>query len=300
MARSASQLENDVANFKAEGSLYEAPCCVWDFTSFIEDQHPLVIEKLREHCKKWTFQEEQCPTTGRLHWQGRLSLGRKRRENVVRQLFPGWHLTKTATCNRNNDFYVVKEETRINGPWSDETSVPEFEVPWQLEDMVSLRPWQQHIVDDASPSRRDRRTVNVIVDPVGNHGKTMLKMYILVYGIGRFLPFCNDFRDICRMVMNTQKMPLYIIDIPRALRKDQLYQFFSGVETLKDGYCFDDRYHFKEAVFGTPNIWIFMNMMPDTALLSRDRWRIWWFSEDGLSITRDAPPEETLSTDDAT
>jgi len=75
--------------------------------------------------------------------------------------------------------------------------------------------------------------------------------------------------------MDTEKKPLYIIDIPRALRKDQLFQFFSGIETLKDGYAYDDRYHFKEEYFDCPNIWIFMNTIPDLEYMSKDRWRFY-------------------------
>ena len=77
------------------------------------------------------------------------------------------------------------------------------------------------------------------------------------------------------MVMDTPKVPLYIIDIPRAVNKDRLFQLFGAIETLKDGYAYDDRYHFREAYFDCPNIWIFINHKPNLDLLSRDRWELW-------------------------
>jgi hypothetical protein len=63
--------------------------------------------------------------------------------------------------------------------------------------------------------------------------------------------------------------------MPRAIKKDRLYGFYSAIETIKDGYAYDDRYKFKEKVFDCPNIWIFSNILPNSKLLSSDRWRIW-------------------------
>jgi len=70
-----------------------------------------------------------------------------------------------------------------------------------------------------------------------------------------------------------------MFDMPRAMNKDRLYQFYAAIETIKDGYAYDDRYHFTEKVFDCPNIWIFTNRMPDTTLLSTDRWKFWEISE---------------------
>lgn len=63
--------------------------------------------------------------------------------------------------------------------------------------------------------------------------------------------------------------------MPRAINKEKLYQFFSGIETLKSGYCYDDRYKFTKRLFDRPRICIFTNVEPDETLLSKDMWRIW-------------------------
>jgi hypothetical protein len=93
--------------------------------------------------------------------------------------------------------------------------------------------------------------------------------------LGRALPPVNDYKDLLRMVCDLPTSKLYLFDMPRAMNKDKMYQFYSAVETIKDGYAYDDRYTFKEKVFDCPNIWIFCNVLPDLAMLSRDRWRIW-------------------------
>src|SRR5690606_24730073 len=63
--------------------------------------------------------------------------------------------------------------------------------------------------------------------------------------------------------------------IPKAIKKDQLCQFYAGIEEVKNGYAFDDRYKFREKWFDCPSIWIFTNKLPNLAMLSADRWKIW-------------------------
>lgn len=258
--------------------------CVWDFT-LKEDaiSRDNLLKKIKEHCKKWCFQLEEGES-GYRHYQGRISLKMKKRLNEITKAFDvkEIHWSQTTTENSNNDFYACKDETRIEGPWKD-TDIEKY-IPRQIREIEKLRPWQQMIVDDAKVW--NTRTINIIIDKDGNHGKSILKTWIGVHDIGRALPFSNDYKDIMRMVMDTPKKSLYIIDIPRALKKDHLFQFFSGVETLKDGYAYDDRYTFKEEYFDCPNIWIFMNLHPDVECLSRDRWRIWEFDSAGILALR--------------
>lgn len=74
------------------------------------------------------------------------------------------------------------------------------------------------------------------------------------------------------------------MDMPRAMKKDKLGGMYSAIETIKDGYAWDDRYQFKEKAFDSPNIWIFTNTAPDMDLLSRDRWKIWGVTTDTYEL----------------
>lgn len=251
-----------------------SPVSVWDFTigsEYIELDDLKGI--LSEHCKKWAFQLEKGSETDYEHYQGRISLKVKARLGKIIKLFniKEFHFTPTSTQNMGNDFYVIKEDTRINGPWKD-TDVVRY-IPRQVREIQQLYPWQQYVINDADVW--DTRTINIIYDPKGHQGKTILKTYIGSHGIGRAIPYVNDYRDMLRIVMDTPKVKLYIIDIPRAITKDRSFQFWSAVETLKDGHAYDDRYCFKEEYFDCPNIWIYMNEIPDNNLLSKDRWKIW-------------------------
>lgn len=250
---------------------------VWDFRVNAENLSAQEIKTtLQGIAKHYVFQLEKGDS-GYLHFQGRISLIKKRRaeeKHLLLKLFDGWqpnYLAPTTTNDKGNVFYVMKEDTRIEGPYTDKDKA-EY-IPRQIREIKELRPWQLKIVEDAK--KWDTRTINLLFDPVGNNGKSILKTYVGVYGIGRCIPFTNDYKDLMRIVMDTDKKSLYIIDIPRALKKDHMYNFFGGIETLKDGYAYDDRYTFKEEYFDCPNIWVFTNIIPDMAYMSMDRWKIW-------------------------
>lgn len=230
-------------------------------------------------CKKWVFQLEEGEG-GYRHYQGRISLKVKTRLTTLKNKIP-WkeiHLSPTCAQNSGNDFYVTKEETRIEGPWSSEDKV-QF-IPWDVEEIESLRPWQQVIWDQAD--QRIRRTVNVVIDKKGNNGKTTLVRCMCVYGRAKSPPFCNDFRDLMRMVCDMDPTNCYLIDMPRAVSKDKLFQLYGAIEKIKDGYAYDDRYRFTEKYFNPPVVWVFSNQCPDLGLLSLDRWKLWTIENDEL------------------
>lgn len=247
-------------------------CCVWDFTASREDwDADLIKDLVKEHCKAWCFQFEIGEKTGYEHYQGRVSLKRKTRK-PSKVLGEDWHWSVTSKENRNNMFYVTKEDTRIDGPWADTDVV--IEVPWQLED-ITLRAWQQQMVDSAKQENRERRIIDCIINKGGNEGKTLVAQWCQVYGIGIRVPFMRKFQDIMQFCMSFAAKPLYIIDVPRAIKKEDLEDFWAGVEELKSGSLFDTRYHGKIKTINAPRVWIFTNKEPELEMLSSDRWRFW-------------------------
>ena len=258
---------------------------VWDFTvPEKNNDQKLLKDMLKSISKKWVFQLEKGET-GYHHFQGRLSLIKKTTVGQLAKLISslnivGCHLSPTSNNQAmdtenyllNVKFtYVMKAETRIDGPWKDTDE--EIYIPRQIREMGPLRPFQEHIIKDAN--NWDTRSINVVFCPHGNIGKSCLVGYCRAHKIGRALPTCNDYKDLLRMVCDLPTSKMYLFDMPRSLNKDKLYQFFSAVETIKDGYAYDDRYSFKEKVFDCPNIWIFTNTMPELTMLSDDRWKIW-------------------------
>lgn len=256
------------------------PVCVYDFTlkKTICSKDELK-DWLKDLCKKWVFQLERGES-GYEHYQGRLSLKVKARLDTLLKKCK-WkeiHLSQTSSQNSGNDFYVTKEDTRIDGPWSSEDK--EKFIPWDVEEITELRPWQQIVFD--SHDQKVKRIVNVIIDTKGNNGKTTLIRCMCVHGYAKSPPFCNDFKDLMRMVCDMGDTNCYLIDMPRAINKEKLYQFYAGIEKIKDGYAYDDRYKFTEKFFNPPVVWVFTNKCPELNLLSKDRWRLWTIEDDNL------------------
>jgi len=254
--------------------------CNWDFTLW--DKECLIeVASLRCHldriAKKWCFQAEDAGS-GR-HYQGRLSLKVKKRLGEFALM--GAHLSKTSDENQSNDFYVCKEDTRVEGPWRDTDPY----VPRQVREVGTLYKWQKYIEDNIHVWAP--RTINIIIDKNGNIGKSTLVNYLCTKrGDCRSLPALSNYKDIMAMVMCMPVAKLYLVDMPRAMVKSQQQEFYSAIESIKDGHVFDTRYSFKEKWFDCPNIWIFSNVPPDRNLLSADRWAIWFVDESTCELRR--------------
>lgn len=263
-------------------------CYRWDFTlrAELNTDEKLLIDKFRSKCKQYAFQLEES-ADGYIHYQGRISLIKKKSLKALIKFFSEecfatihWSPTSSTVAKRGDEFYVTKEDTRIQGPWTDKDEI--VYLPRQVREMEGLRPFQQSIVDNAEIW--DKRTINLVYCTHGNVGKSLLVGYCRAHKIGRALPPVNDNKDLLRMVCNLPTSKMYLFDMPRSMNKDRLFSFYSAVETIKDGYAYDDRYHFTEKIFDCPNIWIFSNSLPDLSMLSLDRWKIWQISSTSFEL----------------
>lgn len=269
------------------------PIFVYDFTlgcqyATVED----VKRILTEFCKKWTFQREISDNTGFEHFQGRFSLKHKMRRDTLKNKLP-WkeiHLSPTSNENSDNDFYATKEDTRIEGPWKDTDEV--IYIPRQVREIQTWYPWQISVCEKLS--LWDTRSIHCIVDAGGNKGKSTLASALGSTNKACQIPFCNDFKDIMRMVMDQPKVGAYLIDMPRAVNKEKLYQLYGAIEIIKGGYAYDDRYSFRKAYFDCPNIFVFTNKCPDLQLLTTDRWKLWMIN-DNMELVEYVPPAEIAS-----
>lgn len=253
--------------------------CVWDFTFWGSKEN--VLEFCKEECKKWTFQQEKAPTTGKLHFQGRVSLKTKMREAELGRIVKAYgcqgQVSPTSKENATNTFYVTKAETRVNGPWAN----TDVYIPWNLE-LDTLRPWQQSVISKLDV--KEDRHINVVVDDTGNHGKSVLMGYLEVNGFGQQIPPVNKAQDLaqatCSIVRAYEKRgkrapKAFFVDFPRALKQSEQCGLFSGLETIKGGWVYDIRYEFYSKRIDPPQIWVFMNTKPELGMLTPDRWKFW-------------------------
>lgn len=299
-----------------------SPAICWDFTlwlpetfegEFLESEEFQGLQKTLEgildtHCQDWVYQLEQAGGNGgdegdeedecddesaegdpRFHLQGRFRLKTKSRLTALKRIFKGGplhtaHLSVTSSENRNNNFYVTKEDTRKGGPWYSESfslMVKDDFVPRQVrEKMSELFPWQQFVLDDCR--KWCPRTINVIVDRKGNSGKSSFISYMLCMEKNSLeVPPVHDFKDVAQFICSSiqQKGRKYckniFVDFPRSRDQTKIHQFMAGIERIKDGRVFDSRYRATTIMIDSPNIWMFTNIVLKLDYVSCDRWAFW-------------------------
>ena len=278
-------------------------CAVYDLTIKSEGLDKSdVITWFNEIAKKWCFQLEKGESTGYIHYQCRISLKVKVRLHTFLEKIPDNMKVRASITSSNAkavDFYVMKDETRIEGPWKDTDPKPTSELlnnlprwvakvinpdlpkweGWGEEanktlDKINFFPWQKSVIDH-SRIEPDNRTINVIVDLLGDRGKSWFVTLMVCLNLVIDIAFSNEIKDIARMIMNQPKKHCYFVDLPKATDKNHIHNFMASIEQLKNGRAYDDRYRFQSAVFDAPHVWIFTNTVPPTELLTRNRWKIW-------------------------
>lgn len=284
---------------------YEGQCSLFDVTVFdghVKYNHHLeVVAALTPIAKHFVFQKERCDKTQRIHWQVRLSLHKKKRASecikyVIPQ-FPGhWTVTTLAVHDNPNQFnYVMKADTRIEGPWS-EKDVPAERPPEtrMVKAMMShfeansLYPYQQYCFDQST--EYNHRWIDLFLDQTGHLGKSAFCEWLEYMGKAVEVPPLRDMQDLVGFVMDMPESTCYMIDMPRGMKKDKLAEFYAGIETMKNGYLYDKRYHGRKKRIERPRIFIFTNTVPVLDLLSADRWRIWHLQDKESPLTEWSPP----------
>lgn len=267
------------------------PVGVWDITlpcSLINNQEQSLhwLMNLVDGCsKEWYFQLEKSES-GLLHYQIRLSLKTKMRNSTMlnksknnKLPIPGrWSITsKTVTeeMRTNHDaFYVLKDDTRVDGPWSSQDTKGRYHTKQlQIFESYKLRPYQELIKLECE--KFHMRRIDIIYDEIGNVGKSLLSEWLEFKGLAEEVPPFRAMEDIMGWVETRPKQKAYIIDMPRGMKKDKLADFYAGIETLKNGLCYDKRYSAHKTRFDRPRIFVFTNSLPVFSLMSLDRWVIW-------------------------
>ena len=275
-----------------------SPCAVYDFRyNYDSVTKDSLITWLNQNCKTWCFQGEEGDS-GYKHWQGRLSLIKKRMKHQLLSLFkdiaaPNFLEPTVSKEYQRTAFYCLKADTRIEGPYKDSNhSSDEVFIP-QIYQNIQLYEWQQQVID--SKKKRNKRQINLIYDPYGNNGKSTLSAIAELYHGGIDLPPLNDFKELvallCNICMDTNNRDpgLIFIDMPRAMKKDLLFGMYSAIEQIKKCKLYDQRHHYKSWWIECPEIWVFSNILPDMNYLSADRWNIVQISPDKKLIPWEPP-----------
>lgn len=274
----------------------------YDFTLSVamQDDMEEIIAFLNGYCKKWVFQKE-IGESGYLHWQGRVHLISSKTESALINMtgpknHPAmkgihWSITSRDTHLNNNFNYVMKMDSRVDGPWKDEDYTEPAVMTRQLTNFLKcdLREWQTQIMQITATE--DDRNITCVIDRIGNSGKSIFCEFLEYKRMALELPPMRSMEDIMAVVMGMPTSTCYIIDMPRAMKKEKLSEFYAGIECLKNGYCYDKRYKFRKRRFNRPQIIVFTNVEPKWDYMSLDRWKCFEMANDYSLDERDIETE---------
>lgn len=248
----------------------------YDFTMPVDrvDRADFIIF-LNAWSNKWVFQEE-IGESGFHHWQGRVNLIKAKCEPALRARWSedmkGIHISISSTNSGKEFRYVMKADTKVAGPWTSEMPVKYMTRDLKQFMSMEMYPWQKEILTLAK--REEGRKIVVILDLIGNTGKSILAEYMEYHDLAYEIPPFNSMEDLMQCAMGISAQKAYVIDLPRGMKKEKLAQFYAGIESLKNGVMYDKRYAFKKRRIDRPQIFVFTNVYPDVKLLSMDRWEI--------------------------
>ena len=129
-----------------------------------------------------------------------------------------------------------------------------------------ILPWQSSLIEMAHI--RERRIVDVIYDNKGTNGKSAIAEYFRYHDLGMALPPMKNVGDIMQFCYRHQNKPAYLIDMPRAMKKNRLAEFYAGIENLKDGFVYVKRNKPRATYMNAPRVFIFTNTLPEFDTLS--------------------------------
>jgi hypothetical protein len=238
----------------------------------------------RMHAKRWVFQEEEGATNGFRHYQVKVSLKLKSRFNQVRKWLQDFnlgkpHLSPEMTDNDQDGFnYVMKDDSRKDGPWTDKTDRVYVPPSWTL---AHLLPWQQeawNLVDN-----QNDRQILFVVDPIGGTGKSSFFRHIIASQVGFIVPpLVTTGLQIVQWVTgelkdrDAKRHWWIVCDLPRAATRNPMMwdSLIPALELIKNGIAYDTRYSNTQVWYEYPKMIVFVNQLPPGDYLTGDRIKV--------------------------
>lgn len=237
---------------------------------------------------KYMFQFER-PTAGNLHIQAFIHVDvRRRTSTVLNRLMETYHerqqpapMFHVAPCSASGKTalakYVMKPETRVDGPYADHFIYMGQDLPPTAE----LYPYQLELVLEATkPPSKENRSINWLSDTQGNMGKSTICKYLRHYHQVPTIQFASAW-NMMEVISANRHRPMYVFDLTRTKPVDvKMDDLYSIMEQLKTGNLQKTKGKVESWLQMPARVWVFSNYMPDTSKLTGDRWLIWNISED--------------------
>lgn len=228
-------------------------------------EHEEVVTWLQRFTKRWTFQLEKGSVEGKLHYQFTLELkSRMRKHQVVNSWRQADEIDVDVVHDKEAAWnYAEKDDTRVDGPWSSEDgNEPEgsrkvYETPHN---------WQKLLAEYMAAPQCDaqRRIINLVIDPLGEAGKSSFIKFCRWHKIAGSLGVPKEGEKIIQEALkqyeaSKKTIRAWTINIPRDYPEKKLVELWTGLETVKDGSYRDARYDSKSYEVNEPHVVVFTN-----------------------------------------
>ena len=147
----------------------------------------------------------------------------------------------------------------------------------------TLRPWQKHVAQilEGTPSKRD---IIVVLDPVGNCGKTWFQKYWSSLFPDTTVAISNGkVADISFIVQQKPFVNTILFNLTRSMQGIIAYQ---AIEQFKDGCYCTTKYQGREIKNESPHMVLFTNEPLNWEACSKDRWQIIEVYSDGMNFNQ--------------
>lgn len=231
-------------------------------------------------CKKWCFQRELEVKTKQEYYKLRCSLKEEVRETVAIKIFKSiWSKVKVSVTSKENRdimFYVMDEDNKVVGPWTEKSILP----PLDVLGMVELYPWQKQMRDYLK--QYDENIIDIVYNTEGNIGKTAFVRWMIFNTDSAIIPYPVSYSNIMRIAYLIGPKMVYLFDMPRAMQHSDDSRLYKAMEKLKPGYSYDYKHKTRELYFNPPRICLFTVKKPNENIISNDKFKIWTIKKNNI------------------
>lgn len=247
-----------------------APAKHWAFTLFDYDEYDINVIVSSKDILYYVFQEETCPTSGKMHLQGYIEFKNKCRfrksdgqingcEFPTKS--PHWEKSRNVNACIN---YCQKSDTCTGRKFTN------MKIKKPLKLITDLYPWQWDI-EQMILTEPDDRTIYWYWDSKGCKGKTALIKYLVTKY--NYVTYSTAVKSADIVTLADENKSVYLLNFSRSCPD---FDPYNALEQLKDGLISDSKLK-KETrliVMNPPHVICFANKPPNIKKMSKDRWCI--------------------------
>ena len=246
---------------------------------------------MTEFAAQWVFQLERGEISEKDHYQCRMILEDGQMTETMLTIFEARGFDRrdvTFHPESNNSiqqgglsFYVMKDETRILGPWTDPSYQTKREgwVPEMCKVIVDApRPWMTSLLAILkSPPHHRAITWVCTLDGLGGVGKSLFNVYLEATGKACFLGSGTP-TQILEATIAEGERRAYTLDLPKTQDSNiRIGDYINVLEVVKNGFI-------KTAMHGKrkklimnqrPHLVVFSNILPPLHTMTEGRFHVY-------------------------